>query len=47
MEYLVVKSEYWKYFKGSGVITSILLLAVSSILLNQIENSIGQKEQKG
>jgi hypothetical protein len=47
MEYLVVKSEYWKYFKGSGVITSILLLtSVSSILLNQIENSIGQEQQK-
>jgi hypothetical protein len=36
-----------KYFKWSGVITSILLLtSVSSILLNQLERSIGQEQQE-
>jgi hypothetical protein len=47
MEYLVVKSECWKYFKGRGVIVSILLLtSLSSILLNQLENSVGQEQQE-
>ena len=47
MEYLVVKSEYWKYFKGRGVIVSILLLtSLSSILLNQLENSVGREQQE-
>jgi hypothetical protein len=47
MEYLVVKSEYWKYFKRSGVVTSILLLtSVSASLLNQFENSIEQEQQE-
>ena len=36
-----------KYFKWSGVITSILLLtSVSSILSNQLERSIGQEQQE-
>ena len=36
-----------KYFKRSAVITSILLLtSVSSILLNQLESSIGQEQQR-
>jgi hypothetical protein len=36
-----------KYFKRSAVITSVLLLtAVSSILLNQLESSIGQEQQR-
>ena len=36
-----------KYFKRSEVITSILLLtSVSSILLNQLESSIGQEQQR-
>ena len=42
-----MKSEYWKYFKGSDVIVSILLLiSLSSILLNQLENSEGQEQQE-
>ena len=36
-----------KYFKWSGVITSILLLtSVSSIILNQLESSIGQEQEE-
>lgn len=36
-----------KYFKRSAVITSILFLtSVSSILLNQLESSIGQEQQR-
>jgi hypothetical protein len=42
-----VKSEYRKYIEQSEVITFILLLtSVSSILLNQLENSIGQEQQE-
>ena len=47
MEYLVVKSEYWNYFKRSGVFISILLLtSVSASSLNQFENSIEQEQQE-
>jgi hypothetical protein len=47
MKYLVVKSDYWEYFKRSGVFLSILLLAsVSASLLNQLENSIGQEQRE-
>jgi hypothetical protein len=47
MKYLVVKSESWKCFKWSGVVLSILLLtSVSVPLLNQLENSRGQEQQK-
>ena len=47
MEYLVVKSEYWKYLKRLGVFISILLLtSVSGSLLNQFGNSIGQEQQE-
>jgi hypothetical protein len=47
MEYLVVKSEYWEYFKRSGAVMFILLLtSVSGPLLNQFENSIGQEQQE-
>lgn len=42
-----MKSEYWKYFEQSEFITFILLLtSVSSMLLNQLENSIGQEQQE-
>jgi hypothetical protein len=42
-----VKSEYWKYFEQSEFITFILLLTcVSSMLLKQLENSIGQEQQE-
>jgi hypothetical protein len=42
-----VKSEYRKYIEQSEVITFILLLtSVSSILLNQLENSIGQEQRE-
>jgi hypothetical protein len=47
MGYLVVKSEYLKYFKRLGVVLSILLLtSVSVPLLNQPENSGGQEQQE-
>src|SRR5262245_61003689 len=49
MEYLVVKSEYWKYFKRSGVVISIsilLLTFTSASLFNQVENSIEQDQQE-
>jgi hypothetical protein len=43
MGYLVVKSEYWKYFERFGVVISVLLLtSVSTSLLNPLENSRGQ-----
>jgi hypothetical protein len=42
-----VKSDCWEYFKQSGVVLSILLLAsVSVSLLNQLENSIGQEQRE-
>ena len=47
MEYLVVKSEYWKYFKQSRAIISILLLtSISALVLDQLEKSIGQEQQQ-
>ena len=47
MEYLVVKSEYWKYFKQSRAVISILLLtSISALVLNQLEKSIGQEQQE-
>ena len=47
MEYLVVKSEYWKYFKQSRAIISILLLtSISALVLDQLEKSIGQEQQE-
>jgi hypothetical protein len=47
MEYLVVKSEYWKYFKRLGAVISILLLtSVSASSLNEFENSIEQEQQE-
>ena len=47
MEYLVVKSEYWKYFKQSRAVISILLLtSISALVLDQLEKSIGQEQQE-
>ena len=47
MEYLVVKSEYWKYFKQSRAIISILILtSISALVLDQLEKSIGQEQQE-
>jgi hypothetical protein len=46
MEYLVMKSEYWKYIKQSRAVICILLLtSVSVPSLSQLENSIGQEQQ--
>ena len=42
MEYLVVKSEDWKYYKQSGLLISSILTSV----LNQLEKSIGQEQQE-
>jgi hypothetical protein len=39
-----VKSEDLKYYKQSGIVISILL--ISSAVLNQLENSTGQEQQK-
>ena len=47
MKYLVMKSDRWKYFKQSGVVLSMLLLASVSVpSLNQLENSIGQEQRE-
>jgi hypothetical protein len=47
MKYFAMKSEYWKCIEWSGVVLSILLLtSVSVPLLNQLDNSIGQKQQE-
>ena len=47
MEYLVVKSEYWKYFKQSRAVISILILtSISALVLDQLEKSIGQEQQE-
>ena len=42
-----MKSEYWKYFKQSRAIISILLLtSISALVLDQLEKSIGQEQQE-
>jgi hypothetical protein len=47
MGYLVVKSEYWKYFERLGVVVPVLLLtSVPASLSYQLENSRGQEQQE-
>ena len=47
MEYLIVKSEDWKYYKQSGAVISLLLItSISALVLNQLEKSIGQEQQE-
>jgi hypothetical protein len=42
-----VKSKDWKYYKQSGVVISILLRSsILASVLNQLENSTGQEQQK-
>ena len=47
MEYLVVRSEDWKYYKHSRAVISLLLItSISALVLNQLEKSIGQEQQE-
>ena len=42
-----MKSEDWKYYKQSGIVISILLISsILAAVLNQLENSTGQEQQK-
>jgi hypothetical protein len=46
MKYFL-KSEGWKYYNRSGIVISILLItSISALVLNQLENSIGQVQQE-